>query len=215
MKAMIAVFLAVVATASYGVTISGEGFDPTKGLVSYSGEAGGPGGNYSAVYDAEKGCASLSIDIASAATEAWVKALGPFGRLRDVSMSFEVGDQGGTIGNGPYAGFDLDYTGDGVRDVIVISMGGNEFNGNSYIHVVGADNSYWNYTLSSIYDESYGGVKFGDMTLLAATVYIGNWPSPGKTKTADITSITVVPEPATVGLLALGGLSFLRRRNHA
>ena len=156
--------------------------------------------------------------------DAVVGAKGPFGVLNNLSMSFDYSNFVGTNSVAPYAAFGLSdnglWNGSG-NEFLVIALGGNQLNGATDIHVFDeqtqADSSpsLWGSTLSSILGvtPSDSSVAFGDMQVMRAYAYIGDWPGVGNVS-VDINSITVVPEPATISLLvmAVGGLALIRKR---
>lgn len=99
-------------------------------------------------------------------------------------------------------------------------MTGNQLNDSTLVHVVN-NNTGANYiplsgaiTLGQLEGETYSdSVSFGSMQVMRAYAYIGAWPSVGNTS-VDINSITVVPEPSTIGLVVIGLLGALSIRRH-
>ena len=157
--------------------------------------------------------------------DAVVGVRGPFGTLNgnNLSMSFAYSNQIGGIGNSPYAAFGLSLNGlwnlSGQEFLVISLSGDQQLNGATPIHVFDLNNNVayapvvWGSTLSSILGDTFGGVAFGDMQVMRAYAYIGDWPGVAPVS-ADINSITVVPEPATISLLAMavGGLVLIRKR---
>jgi hypothetical protein len=78
-------------------------------------------------------------------------------------------------------------------------MGGSTLDSSSKIHVVYADQTYWDQSLGSILNDTYKGVAYGDMTVDWAGVSIGLWDIPDTIgAAASFDSLTVVPEPTTM-----------------
>jgi hypothetical protein len=111
----------------------------------------------------------------------------------------------------------------------VITLGGQNFDGNSLVHVIyiaGASgpSDYWGDTLTQLINTAYGATTFGQLTVYAAGLEIGESNNGVQTipATADIDSITVsnvteAPEPSTCVAAALGfgmlvGIQRLRKR---
>ena len=205
------VSLAAVMSAG-AVTISGSDFNNSALVGSANGTyvAGSPG--------------YMALAFTTPGGDAVVGAKGPFGVLNNLSMSFDYSNFVGTNSVAPYAAFGLSdnglWNGSG-NEFLVIALGGNQLNGATDIHVFDeqtqADSSpsLWGSTLSSILGvtPSDSSVAFGDMQVMRAYAYIGDWPGVGNVS-VDINSITVVPEPATISLLvmAVGGLALIRKR---
>src|SRR5690348_15325407 len=152
--------------------------------------------------------------------DAVVGAKGSFGTLNDLSMSFDYSNLGGGNGNQPYAAFGLSVDGTwggSSQEYLVIAMSGNQLEGTTPIHVFDATHNTdtgvtWGSTMASILgatDTYSGGLTFGNMQVMRAYAYIGDWPGVGNVS-VDINSITVtsVPEPTTLTMIA-GGMLLL------
>ena len=134
-------------------------------------------------------------------------------------MSFDVYSQSGGAGNLPYGELWVVLPDSSLG--LILNMGGTVLNGASAIHVVFTDQSYWGQSLDSILNDTYKGVKYGDMTVEWVGVGIGDWDiSDSIGATANINSITVtssVPDRnSTLLLLGLGcaGLALLGFKQH-
>jgi hypothetical protein len=206
------VFLAILTgTASADTFISGSDFNNPALVGSVNGTyVAAPSGHMHLAY--------------GDGTQAVVGAKGPFGTLTGLSMSFDYSNMSpGT--SSPYAAFGLSENSlwdMSAQEFQVMAMSGAQINDSTLVHVVNT-NTGANYipmdqaiTLGQLLGESYNGFAFGDMNVLRAYAYIGNWP--GVTNASvDINSITVtssVPEPASMLLLGLGlvGLAGIRRK---
>ena len=148
--------------------------------------------------------------------DAAVFVKGPFGFLRDLSMSFDYSNLSGGNGNLPYAEFWVVLPDNSLG--LILGMGGTPLDDASLIHVANYSGpTYWGQSLGSLLNETYQGVAFGDMTVKYVGVGIGDWPDVGDTG-VDIDSITVsssVPDAGSSLLLlgmSLTGLGAIRRR---
>jgi hypothetical protein len=140
-------------------------------------------------------------------------------------MSFAYSNLSGGGGALPYAAFGVSdnglWNGSGNEYLLISLSGDQQLNGATTVHVFDEQTnaeyspSLWGSTLNSILGitPSESIVAFGDMQVMRAYAYIGNWPGVGNVS-ADINSITIVPEPATISLLvmAVGGLVLIRKR---
>ena len=156
-----------------------------------------------------------------------------YGKLKDASMTFEAyTDVSSGATNAPYGLFGVDLNKNGLwdgylgGDALVISLAdpgagtGVWFNcgltSSDRIHVVGGVDSYWGTTLGDLADTSLpSGGTWGDLSVLRADVQVGTWDIPTYDYTGYVDNINVPPEPATLSLLALGGVALLRRRRKA
>lgn len=167
--------------------------------------------------------------------DAVVGAKGPFGTLNNLSMSFDYSNLTGGNGNQPYAAFGLSVDGTwggSAQEYLVIAMSGNQLDGTTPIHVFDLTHNAdagvtWGSAMNSILgvtDVYSGGLAFGDMQVMRAYAYIGDWPGVGNVS-VDINSmvVTAVPEPGTLAMIA-GGMLLLAgsritvrksRKNHA
>ena len=149
--------------------------------------------------------------------DAVVGAKGPFGTLNNLSMSFDYSNLTGGNGNQPYAAFGISVDGTwggSSQEYLVIAVTGNELDGATPIHVYDATHDTdagitWGSTMASILGQTgtySGGLAFGDMQVMRAYAYIGDWPGIGNVS-VDINSITVtsVPEPAMPTII-IGGI---------
>jgi hypothetical protein len=207
-KLLLAVFaigLAAAMSASAQVTISGSDFNNGALVGAYNGTyVATPSGHMHLAYT-------------TAGDDAVVGAKGPFGTLNGLGMSFDYSNMSGGNGGLPYAAFGLSENSLwnlSAQEFLVIAVSGNQLNDSTLVHVVD-NNTGDNYiplsgaiTLGQLEGETFSGVAFGDMQVMRAYAYIGAWPGVGNTS-VDINSITVVPEPATVLLVAFGGLTAL------
>jgi len=205
------IILAAAMSASAQWTISG----PALSGLDYSAWAPGSA-QYVAASPPTPAYAALSTPDAGLGPnsgDAAVFAKGPFGPLSQVSMSFDIYSQSGAD-NQPYAELWVILPDNNLG--LILNMGGTELNNASAIHVVYTDQSYWGQSLGSILTDTYEGVAYGDMTVEWAGVGIGDWDIDDSIgKTANIDSITVVPEPSTlllVGTGLMGTLLVIRRR---
>jgi hypothetical protein len=91
------------------------------------------------------------------------------------------------------------------------------------VHVVGnrtglgttefsASNSPLMGTLGDLRSKTFSGsTTYGDLNVIIARVGAGEWPD-ASNYTAYVDNVSVVPEPATMALLGLGGLLFARKK---
>ncbi|HTV48359.1 MAG TPA: PEP-CTERM sorting domain-containing protein [Phycisphaerae bacterium] len=218
------------------ITISGSGWNPASNLVSYGSYAVGNGDTASASYSTNYGGSAfltMSNDDANA-TGAYVGTppgyLGNLGILKYDTMSFNVVSNTATNSEDepittlpPYALFTLEDTNGNYFDVINLESGSGAYSlyGTSSIHLFDfqnySDDGIWDVPLSSLYNTSEpvgdGTEDYGDMTVVAALANIGTWDVTGDNFSDYINSMTVsTPEPASLGLLAVGGLGLLLKR---
>ena len=199
------------AQLSLPVTISGSDFN-NSALV---GSANGTYVSGSPSY--------MQLAFTAAGDDAVVGAKGSFGALTGLGMSFDYSNLSGGNGDLPYAAFGLSENSQwnlSAQEFLVIAVAGNQLNDSTLVHVVN-NNTGADYiplsgaiTLGQLEGETYSdSVSFGNMQVMRAYAYIGAWPSVGNTS-VDINSITVVPEPSTIGLVVVGLLAALaiRRR---
>ena len=67
-------------------------------------------------------------------------------------------------------------------------------------------------TLGDLRSKTFSGsTTWGDLDIILARAGAGEWPG-ATSYTAFVDNISVVPEPATMSLLALGGIATLIRR---
>ena len=197
------------------VTISGSDFSNGALVGAYNGTyVSTPSGHMTLAYT-------------DPTDDAVVGAKGPFGTINgnNLSMSFTYSNLSGGGGNTPYAAFGLSdnglWNGSGNEFLVISLSADQQLNGATTVHVFDEQTqaeyspTLWGSTLSSILSvtPSDSAVAFGDMQVMRAYAYIGSWPGVGNVS-ADINSITVVPEPATISLLAMavGGLVLIRKR---
>lgn len=206
-------FLLLCSSAAFALTISGSDFNNSSLVGAYNGTYVAP---------------NMHLGYTDPTDDAVVGAKGPFGTLSNLSMSFNYSNLVGGNGNTPYAAFGLSENSlwnGSAQEFLVIAMSGNQLNGATPIHVydLTADGNYlpvtWGSTLSSILGDTFNGVAFGDMNVLRAYAYIGDWHGVGNVS-VDINSITVnpVPEPGTMMLLGAGFLglaAYGKRRKKA
>ena len=140
--------------------------------------------------------------------DAAVFAEGPFGTLSQVSMSFDIYSMTGGGGNLPYAELYVVLPDSSLGGII--GLGGPTLNDSSQMHVIYTDQSYFGQTLGSILTNTYEGVAYGDMQVEYIGVGIGDWAIDDSIgATANIDSMTVVPEPTTVTMTIMGGMLLL------
>jgi hypothetical protein len=209
--AILTVGLTVALSASAQIyTYSGSDFNNNALVGSYNGTyVSAPSGHMNLAYT-------------DPSDDAVVGAKGPFGTLNnnDLSMSFDYSNLIGGNGNQPYAAFGLSTDGTwggSGQYYLVIAMSGNQLNGATPIHVFDSTHNVdtsvtWGSTMASILgdiDTYSGGLTFGDMQVMRAYAYIGDWPGVGNVS-VDVNSITVtsVPEPTTLTMIA-GGMLLL------
>jgi hypothetical protein len=73
--------------------------------------------------------------------------------------------------------------------------------------VTDANNVSW-YTVT--FDKTVNAAQNSDLSSLYLVVYYGSW-GPGYSSVGTV-QLSEVPEPATIGLLCMGGLAFLRKK---
>ena len=146
---------------------------------------------------------------------------GPLGKLSAFSASYTLLDFTGPSNSQPYWNIVVSPNGDSVDTVRIISMGGSPLDITSAVHAYNNDYSAsvgsWGNTVGALCALTYNGHTIGDMTVNWAGVEIGDWDNGTQTipASADIQSITVVPEPASLALLGLGGLLLMPRRRRS
>ena len=212
--AVFAVSLAAAVSARAQTTISGSDFNNSALVGAYNGTyVATPSGHMHLAYT-------------DPTDDAVVGAKGPFGTLTGLGMSFDYSNMTGGNGNQPFAAFGLSENSLwnlSAQEFLVIAVTGNQLTDSTLVHVVNS-NTGDNYiplsgaiTLGQLESQTYNGVAFGDMQVMRAYAYIGDWPGVGNTS-VDINSITVVPEPSTLLLVAFGALTTLcfgrRARKH-
>ena len=187
-------------------------------------------GSYNGTYVATPS-GHMNLAYTDPTDDAVVGAKGPFGTLNNLSMSFDYSNLVGGNGNQPYAAFGLSVDGTwggSSQEYLVIALSGNQLNDTTGIHVFDLTHNAdagitWGSTMASILavtDLYSGGLAFGDMQVMRAYAYIGDWPGVGNVS-VDINSITVtsVPEPTMLTMIAGGvllfGLSRITRRKSA
>jgi hypothetical protein len=122
---------------------------------------------------------------------------GPMGTLSSFSASYNLYSSSGGAGLQPY--WILWVNANPSEEIGIIGMGGSTLDSSSKIHVVYADQTYWDQSLGSILNDTYKGVAYGDMTVDWAGVSIGLWDIPDTIgAAASFDSLTVVPEPTTM-----------------
>lgn len=78
------------------------------------------------------------------------------------------------------------------------------------MHVIDTDQNYCGQTLGSILANTYEGVAYGNMQVEYIGVGIGDWNIDDSIgATANIDSLTVVPEPSTVPMTMIGSALLL------
>jgi hypothetical protein len=157
-----------------------------------------------------------------------------YGKLKDASMTFQAYTAlSSGVTNAPYSLLGVDLNKDGIwdsGDAWVISLAdpgagkGAWFNGgltsSDPIHVYGSGvPTYWGTTLGDLANTALppidGAGTWGDLNVVEAAVEVGMWAIPTYDYTGYVDNINVTPEPATMALLALGGVALLRRRRKA
>lgn len=193
---------AALSTSAQIYTYSGSDFNNSAMVGSYNGTyVATPSGHMNLAYT-------------DPTDDAVVGAKGPFGTLNNLSMSFDYANLVGGNGNQPYAAFGLSVDGTwggSAQEYLVIAMSGDQLNGTTPIHVFDLTHNAdagvtWGSAMANILgatDTYSGGLTFGDMQVMRAYAYIGDWPGVGNVS-VDINSITVtsVPEPTTTALSA-------------
>jgi hypothetical protein len=140
---------------------------------------------------------------------------GPLGTLSSFSASYSLyGAATGPSGTEPY--WIIWLTDDSGFTSPIVADGGPTLNGSSGVHVGDLING--SITLSALDTniDPRTSLPYGQSTVAWAGVEIGDWDNGVSIipATANFDSITVVPEPATISLLAMavGGLVLIRKR---
>jgi hypothetical protein len=176
--------------------------------------------------------------------DASVKCLGTYGTVRNTNITFEtyIASATGSISQTQpaysYLGVDLNgngqWDGSSHGDALIIpwdSIGTpvyqqwftDGYDQTTRVHVWqnGANRDFGGSISINMADlanaESAPGQQWGDLGVAAIYVGAGTWDADGFTYTAYIDNVTVVPEPGTLTLLGLAGLSglatmWIRRR---
>ncbi len=77
-------------------------------------------------------------------------------------------------------------------------------NNSDVVDIYNAETDTWTTTTLSVARGSLAATAVGDMVIFAGGGAAGGY--------SDVVDIFTIPEPATIGLLAIGGLVMLRRR---
>jgi hypothetical protein len=200
-----AISLAASMSASAQTVFSGTGLNSLAYSAMYTGDAqyvpaAGPTPALAQLYTADSSTADTADSPA-------VFVPGPWGPVNAFSASYDLySGSGGT----PY--FILYMADDPTFSSPIVADGGPTLNGSSLVHV--GDLTHGSITLSALdaVTDPNSGLPYGPETIAWAGIEIGDGGS-GVTS-ANFDSITVVPEPATISLLAMavGGLVLIRKR---
>jgi hypothetical protein len=205
LTSIVAISLAAAAITARAQTVfSGTGLSSLAYSANISGDAqyvpaSGPTPALAQLYTADS---STSGDSPA------VFAAGPWGTVNAFSASYDL-----YSGNGGTPYFLLYLTDDPTYSSPIVAFGGSTLNSSTLVHV--GDLTHGGITLSALDTtiDPISGLPFGGETIAWVGIEIGDGGS-GAT-TANIDSIAIVPEPATVVLVGtslMGMLLVVRRR---